>query len=172
MSLCRLILLFALCCGAAHAAETSFEEWRTAFELFNSCQPMNLIVESLPPDAAEIGLTEHSLRIAAESRLRSARLYKEDAPEYLYLNTNVVGKAFNVTLEYKRPVCHWDTTKPENCNDHPYACHDFCGRAATWRTGGTGTHGKDAGYIRSVVSEYMDNFLLAYLKENEAACSN
>ena len=47
---------------------------------------------------------------------------------------------------------------------------DLCGVATTWVRGSAGTHGGDAGYIRSGVSEYMDTFLLEYLRVNEEAC--
>ena len=40
----------------------------------------------------------------------------------------------------------------------------------TWDTGATGTHGGDAAYIVSAVSEYLDRFLTQYLRVNEAAC--
>ena len=58
-------------------------------------------MEGLSSRAAEIGLTVASLRTAVESRLRSARLYDEDATPYLYLDVHVVGAAFNIGLQYK-----------------------------------------------------------------------
>ena len=42
--------------------------------------------------------------------------------------------------------------------------------AATWSIGGIGTHGGDAGYILSGLSQFMDDFLLAFLRVNEDAC--
>ena len=44
------------------------------------------------------------------------------------------------------------------------------GLAATWETGHYGTHGGDAGYIMQIVSEYLDRFILEYLRVNETAC--
>ena len=119
---------------------------------------MNVLVERLGSRAAEIGLTVASLRAVVESRLRFARLYDKDATPYLYLNVNVFGPAFSLDLLYERRVCHWSEDL-------------FCGIATTWNSGATGTHGKDAGYVRSAVAEYMDTFLVEYLKVNEEACS-
>ncbi len=145
----------ALAVGTTHAEEMSMEDRLDGFELFNDCRPMDLVVEDLHSDADEIGLTEESLRAAVESRLRAARLYEGDrgAP-YLYLRVSVVGQAHNISLQYKRWMCR----------------SDLCGTAPTWDTGGTGTHGDDAAFIRSGVSEYMDTFLLEYLRVNEEAC--
>ena len=61
---------------------------------------MRLVVETLPPAAAEIGLTVESIQAAVESRLRSARLYDPEANTHLYMNVNTSGNAFNVNLEY------------------------------------------------------------------------
>ncbi len=146
-----------LAVGAAHAEDISVEDRLDRFELFNDCRPMYLLVEDLHSDADEIGLTEESLRAAVESRLRAARLYEGNlgAP-YLYLNVGVVGQAHNISLQYKRWMCHSGS--------------DLCGIATTWDTGGTGTHGDDAGYILSNVSRQMDAFLLKYLRVNEEAC--
>lgn len=114
-------------------------------------------MERLNDDAGKTGLTEARLQAAAESRLRSARLYDSDAVAYLYVNVNVVGRAFNIRLEYEKLVRDVATGK--------------LGRAPTWNTGGIGTHGGDAGYIVSTLSEKLDQFLVEYLRVNESACS-
>ena len=102
------------------------------FELFNDCNPMKLAVEVLNDDAGKIGLTKARLQAAAESRLRSARLFDSDvtAP-WLYVNVNVSGTAFSIRLEYKKLVLDPASGEP--------------GFAATWNTGSTGTHGGKAG---------------------------
>lgn len=146
-------MLLILCFGTANSAETSRVD---KFKLFNSCGPMSILVEGLPPDAAEIGLTKLSLRTAVESRLRSARLYDEEVSEWPYLNVNVAGQAFSIGLAYNRWMCH---------------SGDLCGYAKTWEVGSAGTHGKDAGYVRSFVVEHMDSFILEYMKVNEESCS-
>ena len=83
------------------AAETfTFEEEIDRFELFAECEPLQLVVEELGEAAAKIGLTEESIQAAAESRLRSARLYSTKAGQGLYINANVIGGAFTAKLEY------------------------------------------------------------------------
>lgn len=74
------------------------------FQLWNNCQPMQLVVESLHQDAADIGLTGEAIATAVRSRLRGARLYDDTAPQYLYVNVNVVGQAFALNLAYNKMV--------------------------------------------------------------------
>ena len=147
-----LIALAFLATGAASETPSPVDR----FELFTDCQPMNLVVEKLPPDASEIGLTRESIIAAVESRLRAARLYDAEATHYLYVNVNVVGPAFSHSLELKKLVYDLSSGTPLP--------------ATTWYTGATGTHGGNAGYILSDVSRHMDRFLVAFLRVNEAAC--
>lgn len=120
---------------------------------------MRLVLEGLPDQAGAIGLTEQTLRAAAESRLRAARLYTEDreraGSSYLYVNVNMVGQAFNVFLSYRKLVTD---------------VFGISGMASTWWVGTTGTHGEDAGYIVSYLSRHLDSFLATYLRVNEEAC--
>lgn len=119
---------------------------------------MKLLVLGVDDDAGKIGLTKSRLQTAAESRLRSARLYDSDAAiPILYVNVNVVGRAFNIDLEYNKPVRDVATGE--------------LWLATTWGAGSTGTHGGNAGYIVSVLSEKLDQFLVEYLRVNESACS-
>ena len=111
--------------------------------------------------AAAIGLTEGALQATAESRLRAARLDTEDATKaglaYLYVNVNVTGRAVGVSVQYNKFLT------------------DEFGKAApasTWHTGSTGTHGGDASYIVSNLSQHLDRFLAAYLRVNEEACGS
>lgn len=146
--------------GARGATVENLVENRIArFELFADCRPMYLVVESLSPHASKIGLTKEAIRAAAESRLRSARLYHStpSAPyHYLYINVNVSRRGLNISLDFKK-----DVYDPLSGNT---------GRATTWNTGGAGTHGGDANYIVSLVSQYMDKFLVEFLRVNEKAC--
>ena len=99
---CLCAALALSCLSSAATGETSTFEERTArFKLFADCGPMQLTVEKLSEDAKKIGLTEESIQAAAESRLRTARLYNTNALPYLYINVNVVGDGLSVRLEYK-----------------------------------------------------------------------
>ena len=130
------------------------------FELFNACRPMMLVVEGLTPGAQAVGLTEERIRLAAESRLRAARLYTESIEKanstYLYINIHVVGRAHNITVKYRK----WVTDLVNNLN----------GPATTWIVDGTGTHSEDAGFIIQGLSSHLDEFLAGYLRVNEPAC--
>lgn len=147
------LFFFALDAAGQSTSEDKFAH----FQLFADCQPMDLVVENLNSYASEIDLTKESIQTAAESRLRSARLYVSSlASPYLYINVNVVDRAFSINLGYKKPV--YD---PLSDSNYP---------ATTWVTGSTGTHGGNASYILSSVSRYMDEFLVEFLRVNEEAC--
>ena len=81
---------------------------RERFQLFNACRPTRLLIEGLSDEAGKIGLTEENLQVAAESRLRAARLYTEDwrraDSARLYVNVNVVGRAFAIDVYYEKRV--------------------------------------------------------------------
>ena len=137
--------------------ETStFEERYARFQLFADCGPMRLVVEELGEDAANIGLTEGPIRAAAESRLRSARLYSTEADQYLYIIVTAVGFAYSVDLQYNKNV--FDRLS------------GFSYLTPTWNTASTGMHFGDSGYILSSVSQHIDFFLVEFLRVNEAAC--
>ena len=153
------------------------------FELFSDCHPINLIIEELTDDAKKIGLTKERVQNVAESRLRSARLYKEEDilhkedgiayveavleeakalvegaylnEVYLYVTVHVVGHGVSISLEFKKRV-----------DDQ----HEHSGLAITWDARSAGTHGGDPGFIISGLSESMDKFLVEYLRVNESAC--
>ena len=123
-----------------------------------------MVVEGLPGGAADIGLTEERVQTLAESRLRVARLYGAALPftSYLYVRVSVLvsesgrGGAFNIEVSFNRYL--FDGVLGRN------------GFAATWDTGSLGMHDGDAGFILQYVSEYLDRFVLEYLRVNETAC--
>ena len=118
---------------------------------------MELVVENLSEDAAQIGLTKEKIAIAVRSRLRAARLYEVSAhTPYLYVNAAVRSLSFSIFIGYNKFVQDLVTGKT--------------GPAPTWTIGGFGTHGEDAGYILSGVAMYMDRFIDEYLRVNEDAC--
>ena len=119
---------------------------------------MFLLVEVLSDDAADIGLTEERLQVAAESRLRGARLYTSDhSRPYLYVNVNVTSRAFSTSLRYTKNMRDLATGNT--------------GAASAWEHGITGTHGKDAEYVVSSLSRLLDRFLTECLRVNESACT-
>ena len=117
---------------------------------------MHLTVEDLLPDAAEIGLTRESIQTAAESRLRAARLFSPESRQYLYININMVGGAYNISVRYNKIV--YDPLS------------DLSYHTPTWQKGLIGTHGGNSGNILSSLSGQLDKFLVEYLRVNEEAC--
>ena len=141
---------------AGCSSDSPIDRQIDCFDLFNGCEPIDLLVENLPEDAAEIGLTKERIQTLAESRLRAARLYDADGGTHLYVHVNVVGRAFSEGLDYKKRL--YDSVT------------GLSFRTTTWNVDGVGTHGGDAGYIMQIVSEHLDHFILEYLRVNEAAC--
>ena len=133
---------------------------------------MLVAVEPLDADAAAIQLTERMLHLAAESRLRAARLYggsfppDPDAdlaaaieavagkPPILIVNVLVVERVSSVRIELHKPV---------------QDSFGLAGAAATYITGSVGTH-RDAMDVMANVSRALDQFLAGYLRVNEDAC--
>lgn len=153
----RVILASWLGVAAAQGQPVSESD---RFRLFNECRPMTLSVEGLRDAVKEIGLTEERLRLATESRLRAARLYTDSSEAAssanLYVNVNVVSRAYCISLEYGKEVFD-----PATFHSVP---------TMTWNSGSTGTYGLDAGFIVQNLSEHLDRFLAAYLRVNEPAC--
>lgn len=141
---------------AAAASVEAVAGSQDRFQLFAGCRPMGLVVENLPKGAAEIGLTRATIETAVRSRLRAARLYSDGASPWLYVQVNLAGQAYNISIQYNKWVR--DTVSGEG------------GTAVTWDIGSTGTHGRSSGYILSFVSQHMDKFIDEYLRVNASAC--
>ena len=131
------------------------------FQLGTRCQPIDLVVEYLSQDAAAIGLAQRSIETLVRSRLRAARIYDESVPTpYLYVNVNVSGLAFNISVQFKKLLCDTDSTPSI----------PICRIATTWDMGGTGTHGQNSQYILQVIPGYIDRFIDEYLRVNADHC--
>ena len=88
--------------------------------------------------------------------MRSARLYNTVGDQYLYINVNVVDRAFNVDLSYNKSF--YDPLS------------DLTQYTSSWASGTTGIAGSGSGFILSVLSQHLDKFLVEFLRVNEAAC--
>ena len=149
-----LALTLAVWPGHATAQDVSDYD---RFKLFNECGPMDLFVEHYEDaDWADIGLTVDRIQTMAESRLRVARLYDATAGTNLYVKVNVASRGFSLDVDYRKVL--YD----------PVSDDSFF--ATTWNIGGAGTHSGDAGFILQGLSEYLDSFILEYLRVNEDAC--
>lgn len=151
-------MLVALAVVPAKAlAQDELDAQIARFQLFNSCAPMNLVVEGLSDDAASIGLTQERLQFAVESRLRGARLYADDQHLFaLYVQANVVGTGFSVDLRFNKTLLDPSTRE--------------IGLATTWSNGITGMTSRNPEFVVSQLSNLLDEFLTEYLRVNEEAC--
>ena len=136
--------------------EFTLDERVERFRLFNFCGPIDFVIEGLSEDASGINLNTTALTTVVESRLRSARLYDAEASPYIYLNVTVVGRAFSVSLNFKKDL--YDRLSGEYLP------------ATTWNDGVTGTHGSQPSFVVSAVSQLIDQFLVEYLRVNESDC--
>ena len=125
------------------------------FELFSNCQPMELSVYI--QDGEEIGLAKSSVQAAAESRLRSARLYRNsNTTPFLSVTIRVYRLAFSINVQYHKRVFDYQS--------------GLSFGTVTWERDTLGSHGGKSAFILSSVSELLDNFLVEYLRVNHKAC--
>ena len=141
------------------AIESIVEEAESdRFQLWNSCRPVTLSVQGIAKDkdAAKIGLKQETVVIAARSKLRIARLYADRAIAALIVDVTVVGAAFHIGVDYWKPVKD--------------VASGLQRRAGTWGAYQVGTHGDNASFIISSVSELIDRFIDSYLGTNDSVC--
>ena len=149
--------LFGIESVFAQDKQMTLKEKLNRFQLFTNCKPVELLVENLPQSATGIGLTKSDIIAAAESRLRSARIYTAEASNsYLYVNVTATKLAYSISFEFKKMVL--DLFSGHN---------SFAG---TWDTGSMGTHGGSSTYILSNIAKHMDQFIVQFLRVNEKAC--
>ena len=118
------------------------EVWE-AFGLWTKCSQIDLYVHV--DDEATLGLTKEKVSTAVRSRLRAARLYDETAYFYLSVTTQFQGRSFIIAAKlYKFLV---DAISGDGT------------LAPSWETSSFGTHGNDAGYVMSALSEHIDEFI-------------
>ena len=143
--------------GTPASAEEAVTEL-DRFRLWNDCQPMGLIVKGSDKSAA-IKLTKEAIEIDVRGRLRAAGLYKADLVGSL-LQVFVTGdsRSFAFSISYAK----WLTD----------AVSGEAGFAGTWAFTGGGSHGLGSGYIRTHISQSVDQILDYYLWVNADACRN
>ena len=120
-----------------------------------------MLVENLGNESAEIGLTKERIETLVRSRLQAARIYPPDRDAgyllpFIYVKVSVGRTVFGVDFSFLKFFKDLVTNET--------------GHAATWERGGTGTHGRDAGYILQFISKYTDEFIDEYLRVNGEDC--
>lgn len=139
-----------------------------------------MLVVSSSGDAGKIGLRTEYIETTVRSRLRNARIYDGVPPRsdprwlgwmvsnrrygepFLYVDVNVASSAFNVEVEFRRSV---KVLLPV-----PEGMDPLVPLATTWDSSSLGTHGRDASYVLSSVSQHVDRFIDEYLRVNATAC--
>lgn len=108
-----------------------------------------VLVEELPPLAAQLGLTAEMIKNETESKLRRAGLsvssFSYEDP-YLYLRLSVVGEAFSVIVSLRDYVVL--------NRDRKITC-----AAATWLNSSTGIHRDDGNVLLEGLNALLDAFL-------------
>lgn len=148
----------------------NWDERQEQFGLFSECEPMGLHVYA-DPAVAKRGMTEENVRAMGESRLRSARLYR-DSPgsPHLALIVNTSGPVVVVTTRFMKMVADPKSLDLKTWRlKHPYLNGPLIGLAITWHVSHLSLF-DEIGHIRSIIAEQIDHFLVEYLRVNEQAC--
>ena len=156
-SLIRLVLVVTCVTGSAILALA--QQSGTGLEVADY-RTVPYIVAGLSDDAAKAGLDLNRLRTRLELRLRQADLVPLDEvivpAAFLYLEVLVVGEAFSIELQFRRPVSFSDAGLEYRVS-----------HASVWQVNFAGTHTNDAAFIIDVVDQGLDQFLNQYLKVNQ-----
>ena len=133
------------------------------FNLFNDCQPINLVVKDVDSETSTTGLTNERILTMIESRLRAARIYGSKKSSYLHVDVGASTQSVSGVFIYRvyisfRKLLYDPIT-------------DLRSTAITWISVRFGTHDGEVGLIDVSVmqslSERIDRFVLEYLREND-----
>lgn len=136
------------------------------FRLCNSVEKIRLVVEDVPSDAIEIGLTSERIENVAESRLRAARIYDPEGADFLHIQSNAIvpkyvsgeqigdGQTIAVSYDLGFNKIIFDSDVKE------------FGFAETWSQGSILM--ADANFTVQAISEAVDRFINEFLRVNES----
>jgi hypothetical protein len=151
------VLVLALGIAADQRNAQSSEPQMSAISDYKT---LPLVVEAIPSNT--VNLLQEAVQSRAELRIRSAGLkpVSDVGPmpfRYVYINVNINGNAFNVSVQFDQYAVWDSSSKPGD------------GEVTTWFASTTGTHGNSSTFILEAVDELMDRFLNTYLKANHYA---
>ena len=139
------------------------------FKLWNECRPIAFGVHLQGEDKAEeIGLTKEAIETAVRSRLRGARIFRDnpdlrsqslmpDKNGFLQVRVHLGGPAVSWSIRFEKLMTDWAT--------------DLVAWADTgWQTGAFGAHRDDSNFILSSIAPGIDKFIDNYLRVNEPSC--
>ena len=160
-----------LSAAEAHALglPISNEDAGDLFKLWNECQPIAFSVHLQGKnEASKIGLTKEAIETAVRSRLRGARIFrnnpdlrsqspKRERNGFLQVQVHLGATYVSWSIRFEKLMTDWPT--------------DLLGWTPTgWRTGAFGGHRDDSYYIVSSIAPGIDEFIDDYLRVNESAC--
>ena len=169
---CHFALLVTVQAGEAIA-----HEHPDRFSLYTGCDSMELHVD-VDIENSSLSLSAEAVRSAAEARLRSARLYRAGdgdsrtlPNQYLFVAVSGSSVAFSIRLQFYRLLTWLGPSKLTDWwrQEYPDGSEPV-GYASTWKRVAVGTHDGTSTVVLSVVSQFMDAFLVDYLRMNEEDC--
>jgi len=120
---------------------------------------LEVIIEGLPDNSRQAGLTQDLIRAKVELQLRrngiSPIAKDEYKPGYLYVWVSTVDHAFHVEVQFKRTVTY-------SSEGRMYETF-----ASVWGESYTGTFAGGSSYILLTLANLLDLFINAYLKANQ-----
>ena len=138
-------------------AEELSEEELARFQLFADCEPISLSVDYWGRNFSRSDPARGAIQAAAESRLRSARLYSEKGPTRLRVKATIRGNHYEAEVAYYKRL--FDALSGETKE------------TITWKRGSSGEFQGTLDYELYRISQLLDEFLLEYLRVNEEACA-
>ena len=155
---------------AAINRQRSAEEAEEAFKLWNDCQPIAFSVHLQgKSEASKIGLTKEAIETAVRSRLRGARIFRNN-PDlrsqpltlerngFLQVSVTLTTASLGMSMRFEKVMTD--------------EASGYVGWTPTgWRRGLLGGHADDGYYVLSAITPEIDGFIDDYLRVNESACS-
>jgi len=152
MRIMIIALLALLVGGFASAADSGLE--------VNSGTKIYVLVENLSDDAKATGLTKEFIASKTELQLRrngvpvGSRKNAYASGVHLYVNCGVTGKAFALSVEFRREVSYRAGGQTHSV------------MSSTYNQGGQGTHSGDRQFIVQTLTDFLDVFSNDFLKSN------
>jgi hypothetical protein len=137
----------------------TLQSWQKKTMVNKDCRTLRLVIEGISGRGDKILLTDNDIRTVAELRIRSLGITIADSVSaddgHLYLNVNISGSAFIVSVEY---TCAAVIKRGDS--------YGKVLGTVVWRSAMIGTHGGKKQFILDCVSEKIDTFLNE-LKQNQ-----
>lgn len=125
------------------------------FKLWNDCRKIRVVVERLHEQASRKGLDRQELRSALRKYLHGKNLYDATATTFLYVRIGMTKSAFNLDIDYFKPVRDTITGIKRN--------------AKTWSSGNFGSY-RTTKIIWTALIEQLREFVYQYRRVNKIAC--